>query len=310
MYDLTPTLNLSHEEWLKLRKSGIGGSDAGAIMGVNPYRSIFDVYNDKTSDEISLADNEAMRQGRDLEEYVAKRFTEETGLKVRRSNMMYRNSQNPFMIADVDRLVVGEDAGLECKTANAYAADNWADGKVPLHYIMQCMHYMAVTGRKSWYIAVLIMGKEFKYTKITWDDEIIKSMIEVERSFWYKNVVSGILPAPDGSESCGKTIDRLFNETADNERIMPLEEFKHKLDKRAVLIEHIEELKREQAKIEQEIKLHMQDCTKAESADYKISWNSISSMRLDAERIKREMPDIYKEYAKPVVSRRFVVKAA
>ena len=152
------TLNMPREEWLQLRKSGIGGSDAGAICGLNPYASPMSVYRDKTTEDLSDMDSETMRQGRDLEDYVARRFMEATGLKVRRSNMMYRSEEHPFMIADVDRLIVGEDAGLECKTASAYNADKWKDGEVPLHYLMQCCHYMAVTGRSAWYIAVLIYG--------------------------------------------------------------------------------------------------------------------------------------------------------
>lgn len=125
------TLNMSREKWLQLRKSGIGGSDAGAICGLNPYASPMSVYRDKTSEDLSDLDSETMRQGRDLEDYVARRFMEATGLKVRRSNMMYRSEEYPFMIADVDRLIVGEDAGLECKTASAYNADKWKDGEVP-----------------------------------------------------------------------------------------------------------------------------------------------------------------------------------
>lgn len=136
------------DDWLRLRKSGLGGSDAGAVCGLNPYSSPLQVFCDKTTEEVQDHDNESMRQGRDLEEYVAKRFMEETGKKVRRSNFMYRSEEHPFMIADVDRLIVGEDAGLECKTANAYNADKWKDGKIPAHYIIQCCHYMAVTGKR------------------------------------------------------------------------------------------------------------------------------------------------------------------
>ena len=79
MKKLVSTLNLPREEWLRYRKQGIGGSDAGAICGFNPYRTAMQVYYDKTSNEIENIDNEAMRQGRELEEYVAKRFVEETG---------------------------------------------------------------------------------------------------------------------------------------------------------------------------------------------------------------------------------------
>ena len=84
MKRLISTLNLSKEDWLRYRKCGITGTDAGAILGVNPYRSAFQFYCDKNSETIESIDNEAMRQERDLEDYVAQRFTETTGLKVRR----------------------------------------------------------------------------------------------------------------------------------------------------------------------------------------------------------------------------------
>lgn len=163
---LAKTKDMSKEEWLRMRKLGIGGSEAGAICGLNPYKSAMDVFVDKNSDEIEIVDNEAMREGRDFEDYVARRFSEATGLKVRRANMMYQSKEHPFMIADVDRLIVGKEdglIGLECKTASPYSADKWKDGEVPAYYLAQCYHYMAVLDAKAWYIAVVIYGKEFKY---------------------------------------------------------------------------------------------------------------------------------------------------
>ncbi len=141
MCEKTATADMDTAEWLHLRKTGIGGSDAAAVCGMNPFSSPMKVFQEKTSGEITEQDSEAVRQGHDLEDYVAKRFMEAAGVKVRRSNYMYRSVEHPFMIADVDRLVVGEDAGLECKTASAYSADKWKDGEIPLHYVIQCMHY-------------------------------------------------------------------------------------------------------------------------------------------------------------------------
>ena len=161
MKKLVSTLNLDKKEWLKYRKSGIGGSDAGAICGLNPYRTAIQVYTDKRTDEIEEFDNEAMREGRDLEEYVARRFMEETGKKVRRANAMFYDEEKPFMLADVDRMIVGENAGLECKTASPFSADKWEDDKIPLSYQIQCYHYMSVMNADRWYVAVLIYGTEF-----------------------------------------------------------------------------------------------------------------------------------------------------
>ena len=211
MFEKISTAGLSNMEWLKLRKQGIGGSDAGAICGLNPYSSPMKVFWDKTTDEVEEQDNEAVRIGHDLEQYVAERFMEATGLKVRRSNYMYRSKAHPYMIADVDRLVIGEDAGLECKTASAYTADKWVDGNIPLHYAMQCYHYMAVTGKRTWYIAAVILGREFVYHKLTWDDALIQRLIEVEGEFWNNHVMVNIIPDPDGSKICDSVLEQYFH---------------------------------------------------------------------------------------------------
>ena len=309
MYETISIANLTHEEWLRLRKTGIGGSDAGAICGLNPYSSAIHVYNEKTDKEIHDLDNESMRQGRDLEEYVAKRFMEETGLKVRRSNMMYRNKENPFMIADVDRLVVGEDAGLECKTASAYSADKWKDGEIPPQYLIQCYHYMAVTGKRVWYLAVVILGRDFKYQKITWDDEVIKNLISIEKQFWKEYVEKEIMPEPDGSKICDEVLNRYFH-TAKKASTVELQGFDEKLKRREEVLQLMEKLEKEQKQIEQEIKLYMKDREQAFSQGYKVSWSNVDTSRIDTKRLKEEEPELYKKFLKVTSSRRFTIKVA
>ena len=200
MKRLISTLNLSKEDWLRYRKCGITGTDAGAILGLNPYRSAFQVYHDKISDTTENIDNEAMRQGRDLEEYVAQRFTEATGLKVRRANAIYQSEEHPLLLADFDRLIVGQKAGLECKTVSPFSADKWADGKIPAHYMAQVNHYLAVSGFDCWYIAALIFGKELVIHKITTDKEVLNNLIAKEEHFRKYNVMPEISPVPTGSE--------------------------------------------------------------------------------------------------------------
>ena len=303
------TASMSREDWLRLRKSGIGGSDAGAICGLNPYASPMSVYRDKTSEDVSDTDNEAMRQGRDLEDYVARRFMEATGLKVRRSNMMYRSDDHPCMIADVDRLVVGEDAGLECKTASAYNADKWKDGEVPMHYLIQCCHYMAVTGKTAWYIAVVILGQEFKFTKITRDDALIANLIAIEEAFWNNHIIPRIILPPDGSKACDEVLEQYFHR-ARKDSAIPLIGFDEKLNWRSELLGQIKELEQEQQQIEQEVKLFMQDNEIAASKNYRVTWSNVNTTRLDTKRIKDEEPEIYQNFVKVTSSRRLTIKTA
>lgn len=309
MYEMIPTKDMSRKEWLAMRKTGIGGSDAGAVCGLNPYASAMSVFLDKTTEAPGMEDNEAMRQGRDLEEYVARRFCEAAGLKVRRSNMMYRSTEHPFMIADVDRLIVGQDAGLECKTASAYHADQWKDGQIPPHYLIQCLHYMAVTGKRTWYIAAVILGREFQYARIDWDGQLIENLIKVEEEFWNRHVIPGIMPAPDGSKACDEVLERCFGK-AQRGPAVRLVGFDERLARRDMLLRQIKELEREQKQIDQEIKLYMKECETAFSDRYRITWKNVESARLDSARMKEERPDIYRDFLNVTASRRFTVKAA
>ena len=309
MATMESTLGMSRKEWLKLRKTGIGGSDAGAICGLNPYSSSMSVFRDKTGTDIEEEDKESMRQGRDLEDYVAQRFMEATGFKVHRCNKMYRSEEYPFMIADVDRMIVGQDAGLECKTASSYNADKWKNGEIPPHYLIQCFHYMAVTGKKEWYIAVVVLGQDFKYAKITRDEEMIRNLIAIESRFWNDNILSGVMPEPDGSKACDEVLEEYFK-TARKDSAISLIGFDEKLKRRIELGELIGKLEQEQKQIDQEIKLYMKDNELAVSEHYRVSWSNVETMRLDTKRIKVERPEIYQDFLNVIESRRFTVKVA
>lgn len=155
-----PTANMSQDDWLEQRRKTIGGSDAASLCGLNSYSSPYSVWADKMGLLPKKEPNEAMRLGTDLEQYVAERFTESTGKKVRRDRHIIINSDYPFAHANVDRVIIGEDAGLECKTTSVMNLKRFKNGEYPDNYYVQCMHYMMVTGKKKWYLAVLILGKD------------------------------------------------------------------------------------------------------------------------------------------------------
>lgn len=303
-----PTAGMTREEWMLQRKSGLGGSDAGAICGLNPYRSPIAVYQDKTSTETDDTDNESMRQGRDLENYVAGRFMEETGKKVRRANVIYKSREHPFMFANVDRMITGENAGLECKTASAYSADKWKDGHIPESYQLQCHHYMAVTGAEAWYIAVVILGKDFLWQRIDRDEDLIQNLISIERDFWNNHVIPRIMPEPDGSESSERLIREMTGRAVPDKEI-PLTGFDSQLKRRMEIAELMDRLDMEKKTIEQKLKLYMGDAEAAENDRYRITWKNSRSERLDTKALKQEEPEIYRRYAKTAESRRFLVKA-
>ena len=306
MKKIVSTLNLSREEWLKYRKKGICGTDAGAITGFNPYVSAFSVYRDKTSDEISEFDNEAMRQGRDMEDYVARRFMEETGKQVRRANAIYKNEKHPIMLADFDRLIVGEKAGLECKTVSPYSVDKWSDGKIPMHYQMQVQHYLAVSGYECWYIAALIFGRDFIIRKIERDEELINNLTVIEENWWEKHIVENTIPEPDGSTAYTKLLNEYYH--SDRDKTVKLYGMDKTLERRGEIDSLIKKLNTEKEAIDQRIKINLEDASYGETEKYKVSWIDTVQNRIDSNKLKAENPDIYNGYLNEVHSKRFTVK--
>lgn len=306
MKRLVNTAELPKTEWLKYRKQGLTGTDAGAITGMNPYVSAFQIYQDKISDQIEERDNESMRQGRDLEEYVARRFMEETGKKVRHANTIFQSEENKFMLADFDRLVIGEKAGLECKTVNAYSADKWKDGEIPLHYQMQVQHYLAVSGFDRWYIAALIFGKEFIVHEIVRDEDIIRNLIVIEKRFWEQNVLARVAPEPDGSDGYSDMLGKMYS--ANKDKAIQLLGMQEELKRRDEIEELLEKLNKEKSIIEQSIKVQMKDAVYAESGNYYISWMPSTQQRVDTKRLKEEQPEVYSQYLKDISSRRFQIR--
>lgn len=308
MKKLVSTLNMKKEEWLRYRKKGIGGSDAGAVCGLNPYRSAIEVYFDKTTDEVEEIDNEAMRQGREFEDYVARRFMEATGKKVRRANAMFYDEQYPFMLADVDRMVVGENAGLECKTASPFMADKWKGEEIPLSYQIQCYHYMSVCNADAWYIAVLIYGKEFKFYKLERDEQVIQDLIRIEKDFWENYIQKGQLPDPDGSKAADSILAKYYKES--KRETIRLSGFDERLMRRQELVEVMGRMEKEKNQIEQELKQYLGNAEVAENDKFRVSWKAVSSNRIDTGRLKEEEPEIYRKYLKATQSRRFTVQVA
>ncbi len=294
---LANTLDMSREQWLELRRKGLGGSDAAAIVGLDRYRSAFDVYADKIGLKEEQPDNEAMRQGRDLENYVAQRFMEATGKKVRRRNAILQHPEYPFMTANIDRRVVRENAGLECKTTSILNKTKFAQGEFPANHYVQCMHYMAVTGAERWYLAELVLNKGFYVFTIERDETEIQALIEAEKDFWENHVLKQIPPAPDGSESTSEVIKQLFPEAKEREEVA-LFGYEDKIEQYLQLEAQLKELEKQKDAIKQELQLTLSDAEIGRAQGYIVEWKNQIRQTLDTKRLKKEQAEIYTNYLK------------
>jgi len=291
------------------RTKGIGGSDAPAILGVDPYRSALEVYAEKLGLIEKKEDSEAMRIGRDLEEYVALRFTEKTNKKVRKTNKLFVHPKFPWMIGHIDRLIVGEKAILECKTTSPMTYEVFEKGEYPPSYYVQCMHYLAVTGFQKAYLAILILNRSFKVYEIERDEEEIEALIEAERHFWEDHVLKGIPPEPDGSESAQRVINKLYGEkrTKRNEAVN-LYGNEQKLMRYLELDEQIKILEKEKEAIKQEIQLMLGESELGVADGFFVEWKAHTRKILDSKTLKEVMPEVYERFSKEQIVRTFKVK--
>ena len=219
----------SREKWELDRQSRktIGGSDAGAVLGLSKYASPYSLWAQKVGlvHPDDLSDSEAVRLGNDLEEYVAKRFTEATGKKLKRDNHIITNTEYPWAHANVDRLVVGEpDAGFEAKTTSSWdVLKQCREGDFPATWYCQVTHYMMVTGAKRWYLGVLVFGHGFFHFVIERKESEIEALAAAEREF-YQRVIEGVPPDTDGSEATTKALREIYRDSeATSIDLLPVE---------------------------------------------------------------------------------------
>lgn len=301
----------NREEWLKDRKKGIGGSDAAAIIGLNPYSTAYSVWADKLDLVPPKQDSEAMRQGRDFEDIVAHRFMEATGKKVRRKNSIIRNPEYPFAHATVDRLVVGENAGLECKTTSSLNLKKFRDGEYPDTYYCQCVHYMAVTGADRWYLAVLVLGKEFLWYTIERNQDEIDALMAEEKYFWGTYVEQKKQPPVDGYKPTTEAIDIIYKDAISNETPVDLFGREILFENLANVKAQIKELKCVQEEYEQTIKTDLGENETGQVGRFLVSWKPQNRTTFDYKKFAADNPNVdLSDYYKISTSRILRIKEA
>lgn len=308
---LTPTETLSRDDWLQYRNRGIGGSDVAIICGLSKYKSVFQLWAEKTGYREDEPENEYMYWGKTLEPIIRAEFIKRTGLTVTTCPAILQHPEYPFMLANIDGIVSTNEGNFifEAKTASAYLIDEWnTENYVPYPYMLQIQHYMAVTGLQGAYIACLIGGNHFCYKFIKRDEKMIKMMIMLEMDFW--NYVECNTPPPvDGSESAKEYLNSLYpsgksgeSVTLDESCIKLIEDYENN----ELQEKHFKELKEKSAN---DLKLLLGDNESAKICGRIITWKNVSQERLDSKRLATEMPDIYAQYLNQSSYRRFQIKS-
>lgn len=307
MRKLINTISLSYEEWLKHRKSSIGGSDCATIIGLNKFKSPYSLWAEKKGYfNNHNEDSEIMRQGRDLEEYVSRRFCEATGKKVRKRNYIFLHNNYDFISANIDREIVGENAGLECKTTSVYNKSDFENGEIPDYYYCQCMHYMAVMGYEKMYLAILVLSKGFYWFEIQRDDKEIEALLNMEIEWWNRYILGDEIPQIDGTDSTLNTIRYINKDLAsDVKDISSLDDI---LSEYEAISKQKKFVDNKEKELKNNIIAFMGASQIGSSSRYSVSYKPQTRTSLDSTTLKKEMPDIYSKYSKTSETRVLRVK--
>ena len=303
---LAKTEGMLREEWLALRKQGIGGSDAAAACGFSRWNSPLGLWLEKTSSDTQSVYNEAMFWGTTLEPVIRDVFATKIGKVVEVMPYIFQSEDYPFMIADIDGIIREDDGSVslvEIKTVSAFKAGEWADG-LPAEYYIQIQHYLAVCELPRAYVVYLIGGNELHYEIVERDEETISTIIMLESAFWDKVVRR---QKPDVDENSAEALDQLYPASNKTSIILP-DEADKLLDDYMAIKAIEDDVKKQKNLLENQLKsmLGEAECAKSRNG-FSVSWKEAVSTRLDTATLKKEQPDIAAKYTIKSSYRRFSV---
>ena len=304
------TTEITHDAWLAARLKGIGGSDAAAVCGLSRYSSALDVWLQKTGRKPATPDNEAMAWGRLLEPVVRAEFARRTGLTVKECPYILQSRENPFMLANVDGIVVEKDGTksvLEIKTTGSFTTAKDIEDGLPVEWFCQVQHYMTVTGLPKAYVVVLIGGNKLQWQVVERDEETIQTIVALEHHFWNEYVLKDVPPPVDANS--GDALALLYPTSTEASVVLPTEA--DELVAQYLEIKKAEdELKAAKAETENKLKALLKEAESGIAPNgYTVAWKSYSQSRLDSTKLKAAHADIVNQFTTTVNGRKFSVTA-
>lgn len=267
------------------RNKFIGGSDIAAVMGASRWSTPLGVWAEKTGKLVNKLDQdtpEYITLGIELEDFVAQKFVRATNLNVRRDTRDFTHPEFPFLMAHIDRRVVGTDEILECKTCSAWKEKEWLGEEIPTEYILQVQWYLGIVGLATKrmmtkaHLAVLIGGQKFIYKSIDFDRELFNSMVTQAVHFWRGFVETDTQPVAVAGDNA--TLYELFPDS-DMDQCIEFSgdeeiEMNQLIDSRAAGIQAKKEIDAELKDIEAKIKQKLGDAEKGRTGQYTITWKT------------------------------------
>lgn len=315
------------------RQGFIGGSDIASIFGVSPWKTAYELWEEKTSgwqQESSEARDKVLNRGKKLEPLVIEMLQEERDVWVLERNQIHTDPEHPFLRCEIDFEYVTDPESYEAmhegvgngdvKTVHPFAAKDWGEegtDEFPIYYCLQFMHGLMVTGRQVCMVAALIGADDLRVYEVKRDEELIAEIRKRAVSFWYDSIANRVPPPIQSSEDAAKMLRRFqgFMVEADEVTLREL-----RIIKGIKSAEKLLEDKREASELRVKSALVDAACAKGIEGDpdkfgfvgpdgkQLVSWNNQTTNRLDQKRIKNEFPSIYEQCIEPSTFRVLRVK--
>lgn len=288
------------------RTKFLGSSDAAPILGLSPWRTALEVYEDKITPRSLEPDRNKARlfsRGKRFEPVVCEMLADEEGLTIASRNQRYQDPEHPFLAAEIDAETT-DGRNIEIKTVSPFAAREWGEERsdqIPLHYCVQVLHALMVTRRDQAIVAALIGSDDLRVYRVDRDDELIARIRAEELAFWDRTQRRDPPPAitlADATLRWPSSVTRTV--VCDAELCNKITELK-------TLRSHIKELERAAEDMELVAKSVMGDADTLLAPDGRrlATWKSQSTSTLDQRALALAHPDIVAQFRRASTYRVF-----
>jgi putative phage-type endonuclease len=296
------------QDWLQARSKGIGGSEITALMGLDPYRTPYALWEIKTGRVGDFSGNKFTDAGNYLEPVVAQMFSDQTGMEAYiKKQEHYAHPEYPHLIGTPDRFVrltEGGDGVLEIKTTQRRIIREDVTEGAKINWFFQIQWYLGITGFKTGFIAWLCAGVDFDFVQVDFQPDIFADMVEAANEFWAVNVLQDVPPAPISRED----IQKIFGMVVPDPVELP-EEALHYHQKIKENAARINELETANEELKTAVQLLMLDKSVAIYQGATLfTWKHAEMTRIDTKLLKEREPELWARYAKTSTVRTFLVK--
>lgn len=256
---VVPGLSFPPEQ-VERRRHTLGASEIGIVAGLNPYRSPFDLWLEKTGQVPSFAGNEFTKWGLRMEQPIADEYADCTGTQLEKSETII-DLRHPWMSCTPDRFVVGEEGerirGVEIKRFGQHREDEFGPAgtdQVPHEVAAQCQWSMLITGVYRWDVAVLLGQADFRIYHLTFDIDIATGLFSLGHDFWHNSVLVNRPPLVKAGSATARFLQQAFP-THDVELLEPTEEQVEIARSLAYIRRDMKALEQQQEDLESQLKL-------------------------------------------------------